>query len=402
MQQELYTDGTTRDQWTREVLNRVEGEKGAMFSNIAYYLMKPFSTMIELQRQSAALGMFRVSYPELIKKGMSPEDAYKMAKEDAKAFSDTAWFVYGKANYPRLASGGGTAEIAANTAMAFRTFTFNYVNWFVGQADWKAKAMSMAYMSMWGGLVSLPLVKMVMDEIEKRTGFNARKTVQDSLKGIGGETLAKLGMYGLPAVAGANLSGTIAIGLPFLGDKPSDSVYGVWGGIVGKLQLAEKEAEMGNWWRVGESLTPEVIASPMKGIRMTMQPATTATGKPLFDVSGKPLQMSPYEGMVRAGGMQPTEYAEQAAKAKDVQAIEKYFSGQHQSIIDEFRVARGKKDPDAMKDLMKKIREFNAERKSREVMQLIKPLSISQVLSASKMTPSKKQRAEEMYLSRSE
>jgi hypothetical protein len=400
LQQELYIDGSTRDQYTREILGHLDGQKGQMISNVTRVLSRPFSEMIMLNRQSASLAMFRTAYPEAIKKGLSPEDAYTEAKNSAKEFALDVHFFYGKANYPRLVSGGETSEIAAKTMYTFRTFTHNYVSWLVGQADWRARAMALGYTALWGGMMSLPLVKTALDEIEKRTGFNVRKKVQNSIKGVGGDTLAEFGMYGLPAVAGANLSGTMAIGLPFLGDRPTDSVIGVWGGLAGKAQQAVKSAEMGDWWRAGEDVLPEVLASPMKGIRMVTAPATTGKGVPLYNAQGKPLQMTPGQAIVRAGGMQPTGYAEESAKAKDVQTIEKYFSEQHQNIINEFRVARGKKDPDALKDLMKNVVSYNQSIKSRDVVGLIKPMAISQALNAAKTVPSTKQRAEENYMRR--
>jgi hypothetical protein len=402
MLQELHQKGAFADTYTREILGEIEGKKGQLFSKASYWLMKPFSEMISINRQGASLGMFRVSYADGIKRGLTPEVAYEKATADAKNLSNTAHFIYGKGNRFRIASGGEISEIAANTAMSFRTYTANYVNWFLGEADWRAKAMSLGYMAVWGGLMSLPLVKGIMDEIEKRTGFNVRKQVQNTFKGIGGEKFAELGMYGLPAVAGMNLSGSMSIGLPFLGERPGETaagnVAGVWGSLAGKGEAAIKAAGNKDWWKAAELLSPNVISSPSAAIRLATSPATTASGKPLFDSQGKPLQMGIGQAIVRAGGIQPTAYAEEAAKARDVQTIEKHFSEQHQGIIDNFRIAKGKKDPEAVKELMKNVVAYNQSIKSRDVVGLIKPMSISQAINAAKTTPTKKQRAEQNYM----
>jgi CRISPR/Cas system-associated endoribonuclease Cas2 len=404
MLQEGHQRGDFADTYTRELLGQIEGRKGQAFSTVSYWLMKPFSEMISTNRQGASLGMFRVSYAEEIKKGATPEAAYEKAAADAKNLSNTAHFIFGKGNHLRVASGGEMSEIAVNTAMSFRMYTANYVNWFLGQADWRARAMSLGYMAVWGGLMSLPLVKGVMDEIEKRTGFNIRKKVQDTFKGIGGDKFAELGMYGLPAAAGANLSGSMAIGLPFLGERPGDTaagnVAGVWGSLYGKAEGAMQAAGNKDWWRAGELLMPNVISSPSAAIRMATSPTTTAAGRPLYDSQGKPLQLGIGQAAVRAGGIQPTGYAEEMAKANDVRVVEKYFSDQHKNIESEYQVARNKKDPSAVTDLIKNITNYNRDIQAKGAQGLVKPTSLSKILAATKAVPTTKQRHEELYLGR--
>ncbi|MCE5212658.1 MAG: PLxRFG domain-containing protein [Deltaproteobacteria bacterium] len=401
--QELHVDGTTRDQYTREVLGHLEGKFGKTWNQITHYLSVPMTETEMLNRKAASVAMFRIAYPEALKTGVSVENAYEMAKNTAKEFTLDAHFYYGKANYPRLMSGGETTDIALKAAYTFRTFTHNYVTWMVRQADWRARAMSLGYLSAFGGLAAVPFVKDIMDEIEKRTGFNIKKNVRNSLKGIGGEHLAELGMYGLPSVFGANISGSLSIGMPGIGQgTPADTVFGVWGGLTQKGKNAIQSIGAGDYSRAMEEVSPEVLRSAIAAYRMGTAPATTRTGKPLFDKEGKPLQLNTREAIIRGLGIQPTRYSDETSQARSVQVIEKYYLDKHQGIINEFRISKGKKDSNAMKDLMKKVVEYNKDIKDKDVVGLIKPMKLSQAINASRSTPSKKQIAEERYLSRSE
>lgn len=399
MLQELHVEGATQDQYTNEVLGHLEGRMGAAFSKITRYLTLPMSETETINRQAASVAMFRMAYPEALKKGLSPEDAYTEAKNTAKEYTLDAHNYYGKANYPRLISGGETTQILGKGAYVFRSFTHNYAMWMLQQADWKARAMSLGYIAAFGGLAGLPFIKDIMDEIEARTGFNIKKKVHSSLKGIGGETFAQMGMYGLPTVLGANISGSLSIGLPGLGQgTPADTVFGVWGGLAKKGQQAAQSASVGDYTRALEDISPEMLRSALAAYRLATAPATTRTGKPLYDKEGKPMQLGAGEAAIRALGIQPSDYSAQTAEARSVQVIEKYFANKHQNIINQFQVARNKKEPGAMKELVQNVKDFNQEIKDKEVVGLIKPMKISQATKP--VAPTKKQRAEEKYLRR--
>jgi hypothetical protein len=401
MLQELHIEGATQDQYTNEVLGHLEGRAGAAFSKITRFITLPMAETETLNRQAASVAMFRTAYPEMIKKGLKPEDAYTEAKQVAKEYTLDAHNYYGKANYPRLIAGGETTQIAGKGAYVFRSFTHNYAMWMLQQADWKARAMSLGYLAAFGGLASLPFVKDIMDEIEKRTGFNIKKKVHDSLKGVGGETLAQLGMYGLPTVFGANISGSLSIGAPGMGQgTPSDTVFGVWGGLAKKVQNASQSASVGDYTRATEDIAPEALRSALAAYRLATSPATTRTGKPLYDKNGKPLQLGAGEAAIRALGIQPAEFAQQSSEARSVQVIEKYFADRHQSIINQFQVARNKKDPAAMKELIQAVKNFNQDIKDKDVVGLIKPMKLNQATKP--VAPTKKQRAEQRYMQRSE
>jgi len=401
MLQELHIEGATQDQYTNEVLGHLEGRMGAAFSKITRFITLPMAETETLNRQAASVAMFRMAYPEMIRKGLSPEQAYADAKQVAKEYTLDAHNYYGKANYPRLISGGETTQILGKGAYVFRSFTHNYAMWMLQQADWKARVMSLGYIAAFGGMASLPFVKDLMDEIEARTGYNIKKKVHDSLKGVGGETLAQLGMYGLPTVFGGNISGSLSIGAPGLGQgTPSDTVFGVWGGLAQKVKNASQSASVGDYSRATEDIAPEALRSALAAYRLATAPATTRTGKPLFDKNGKPLQLGPVEAGIRALGIQPAEFAQQSSEARSVQVIEKHFANVHQSIIDKFQVARNKKDPSAMKDLIQNVKKFNQDIKDKDVVGLIKPMKLSQATKP--IVPSKKQRAEQRYMQRSE
>jgi hypothetical protein len=191
------------------------------------------------------------------------------------------------------------------------------------------------------------------------------------------------------------------MGFPGLGQgTPSDTVWGVWGGMAQKVKNASQSASVGDYTRAAEDIAPEALRSALAAYRLATSPATTRTGKPLFDKNGRPLQLGAGEAAIRALGIQPAEFAQQSSEARSVQVIEKYFADKSQNIKNKFQVARNKHDPNAHKELLKNLQEFNKERVDKGVKDLISPMKISQATKP--VAPTKKQRAEQRYMQRSE
>jgi hypothetical protein len=380
-------------------------------SKVLEWLSKPFSKMETFNRESAAVSMFRTAWKHYSKTIPDLEERYKKCYEEASTFIGFSHFEYGKENLPRLASGGDLASVGIKTLLTFRSFNHNYIHSIFGSKDWRTMAHSLAYVALFGGLLGLPFVKDILDLLEKLTGKSYTKSAREVMRKFGGRTLETFGLHGLPALAGANISGSLAMGMPMYewisGGSPSDSVYGVMGGMVNKLGKGIKFASKGEFYKASENVLPEFIASPMKALRMselgkdylgTPGFATTASGKPVYDENGKPLQLSAKDMVLKMVGLNPAEYSSRTELQRSARNIEEHFTDWKQDIYEGYRAGKNNRDPKAMSDAMRQIRQFNQAIRDKEATDLIAPIKLSNVVKAAKMKPTKKQKREEAYM----
>lgn len=61
-------------------------------------------------------------------------------------------------------------------------------------------------------------------------GIPVRTSMRKTLREAGGPVMEKMGLAGIPAFMGIDISGSLKTQLPFAGTTPSDTVYGVYGG----------------------------------------------------------------------------------------------------------------------------------------------------------------------------
>jgi len=99
-----------------------------------------------------------------------------------------------------------------------------------------------------------------------------RKTLRDA----GGPVLEKMGMAGVPALMGINISGSLKIGIPLIGSgTPQDNVYGVYGGMARKALNSMSAVEREDDLRALEFVSPAFIEAILKAYRMSEMGATT-------------------------------------------------------------------------------------------------------------------------------
>lgn len=401
MEDELFTDGVTRDQYIQEISGQMGTRFGNAYEKTIWMLAFPFSRMELLNRQGAALGMFRIAFKQATEQGMQESDAYKFARDKARSFVYDTHYFMGKENLPPYASGGSAASVAARTAYTFRGFLNNYLEWMFGDKDWKRMVHSLAYIAIFGGLLGMPLIKDLFEMIESKTGYSPLNFVKKSLRGIGGKTLETMGVHGLPAVMGANISGSISIGVPFTeGILPTAT--GVWGGLGIKVGRGAESFARGDLYRGFENLLPEFIASPMKAIRMSEagkaigQPgiATTPRGGAMIDETGKPVQLGTGEAALKMAGFNPTSYSEQMELNQGVKRQKEYFRNRYEDIAEEYKIeyAKGNKTT-AMQKLMKDAKVYNMDIKNHELTGLISPMKVSNIVRSTRIT--KQQRREQ-------
>ncbi|OPY78078.1 MAG: hypothetical protein A4E65_02436 [Syntrophorhabdus sp. PtaU1.Bin153] len=395
MVHEMLSKGIAEDQYVQEITGQMRNRFGRAYDKALYFMSYPFSQMEIFNRKSAALAMFRLAWDKHadIKNN---EDRYKASFEDAKEYVYKTHYFYGKENLPRIASGGDIASVGARTALTFRSFTHNYLLSLVNSGDWKTIAHSIAYIAVFGGLLGLPFIKDILELLQRWTGKDYTKSAREVMRKFGGRTLEAFGMHGLPALAGANISGSMAIGIPFIGETPVDTVYGVMGGLGQKGRLGIESLERGDYYRAFENVAPEFVRSPMAAIRMS-ELATTQRGKPLFDEEGRPLQLSGQEAFLRSVGITPVEYSARMEAARSISNVQEYFQDWHDEIYDKYRIARANKDQKGISAVLRELHAYNVAIREKGAAQLVRPIKLSNVVKAASMKMTAQQRREAAY-----
>jgi hypothetical protein len=178
------------------------------------------------------------------------------------------------------------------------------------------------------------------------------------------------------------------------------------GGMYDKARKGVTFAAKGEAYKAAESLLPEMVANPMKALRMsefgkeylgTPGYATTASGKPVFDENGKPLQMSLKDMALKTIGINPSDYSMKTEAQRSVSNIEQYFSDWHTQIYETYRAGRTNHDPKAISSALRQIREFNQAIIDKGALGLIPRIKMSNVVKASKIEMTKKQKREAQY-----
>ena len=153
-------------------------------------------------------------------------------------------------------------------------------------------ARSLAYVSLLGGVVALPFLDDLLDLWEKFFGTPVRSNMRKTLREFGGPVMERMGMAGIPALMGIDISGSLKVGLPFTSlagaqGTPVDTVYGVYAGLGRKALNAMNAAERQDYLRALEFASPAFLEASLKAIRMADQGATTARGKVSHRRAGK-------------------------------------------------------------------------------------------------------------------
>lgn len=405
---ELFTDGVTQDQYMQQLIGGLGDNFDRKYAWVIDKLAKPFSFMEMFNRQAAALTMFRTAHALAQKEDISDEEAYRKAFDQARSFVYSTHYAMDKANLPQLAQGGDFTSVGMRTLYTFRSFTHNFILWQknnLSAGDWRTTMHSLAYMALFGGLMGLPFFKDLFEWIEKKFGYSPTKTVRNTLRGIGGETLETFGFSGLPAVLGANISGSLAIGIPGMGETPADTVYGVYGGMATKIKRAGEALGRGDLYRFSANIAPEFLRNPIaaamesnygKSLGMPGY-ASTTRGRAIYDENGKPLQMSTGEAIFKTIGFNPTGIAAKKEKNQITKRQEEWGQEAKRDLAESYRIAKANRDPKALKNLMAGVKELNAEIRDRGIKQIVPLVSVSTIIKNSRELMNKKQRKEAAY-----
>lgn len=346
MSVEAAEKGITGDQLTKEAMDKTRAEVSSYFNTVSDFLSYPFRMTEIYNRKSAMLAMFRTSHNAKIKAGMDKEQAYEEAFEESRNYVLDVHFLYGKQNLPSFARGGEPSQAVARTALTFRSFTLNYLSAMhniLSNRDFDVFARSLTYIALLGGLSALPFLDDWLDFIEDQTGKTYRKDVKDGMKGIGGEVLSTVGIQGLPALIGIDLSGSLRIHFPRLdepGKQIEESIFGVWEGLALKAVRATKLVASGEYLRAFETATPQFIANPLTAARLSGENLTTQKGHTILTPEGTAVKLSSGEVILKGLGFNPAETSRLSMDFRLFKNFDTFFRNRRSVLFDKARFAK--------------------------------------------------------------
>lgn len=418
--------GIASNQFIQSVFDNVMNKGLRRHIAVMNFLAKPFSMSEVFNRKSAAIAMYRTAYSmrlaqakkmaEEAKAKGKPEinveaEAERMTFDDARDFVTNVHYAYGKTNRPLPIMTGDALGAAAASMYTFKGFSHNFIARqaeLLSKGDFKTLGHTLAYLTLFGGLATFPFLRDLFDWWEKEYGYNPMNNVRAMLRGIGGETLEKFGVSGLPSVLGANFSGSLAVGLPWpIGaSSPEDSIFGVWSGVATKAKRSVQAFAHGDINRGITEISPEFMRAPRVALREseigkkllgTPGYATNIRGHAILGEDGKPISMSAWEAALKAMGFNPTDYARAKEKTQNIVRQTAWVNDLKQNVAERYRTARLNNDPDATKDMLANVKEVNAKIRSRNLQRLVKPLKVSNVIKSAKPKIGVRQRREMLY-----
>jgi hypothetical protein len=270
------------------------------------------------------------------------------------------------------------------TVYTFRRFTHNYLlslhHSFKGDDGKLAldvMARSLVYVVLLAGLPAIPFLDDLLDEWEKFFGTPVRSNMRKTLREAGGPVLERLGMAGIPALMGIDISGSLKTGLPLVGaGTPQDTIYGVYGGMAKKALNAMSAAERDDYLRAAEFASPAFIEAVLKAHRMSDVGVTTPRGKIITDERGKPIRLETGEGIAQAAGFRPERLARVSGEHWTMENVQRHFKGKRDDLYSRYRLA---KTAEEKQRVIRDMQGFNLDaRKYRGVIPPITAMSLRQ------------------------
>ena len=360
MLQDAYEQGETMANYIQEIKGKVEGGWAkTYFMKLMDVASIPFAGMERFNRRTSLLAAFR-----LFTEAGKP---YDQAYESAKEFVRDAHYAYGLSNYPQLLRDGTPFSKIAGMAYVFKSFPHNYVLsmlHFAKDKDGKlalgVMMRSVAMLAALGGLGAVPFIDDLLEEYEQHFGDPVRSKIRTAIKKYGGDMLGQVGMEGLPALAGIDMSGStkMQIPIPGVGEfDPSTFTMGVWGGLIDKGKKALDFASNSQWSRAIEAASPVGVEMMLQSARRSQEGLKTTGERPILDVTEKPIMPTAYETGAQVAGFRPERIAEIQKERRVSQNVEKHFTEQRQNLSKQLRMAQG--DPAQMESVKRDIQTYN-------------------------------------------
>jgi hypothetical protein len=350
---EMAERGITGDQLTQEITGQAQTDAGKSLHNLVRILATPFSLSEIYNRKVAGLAAYRAYRV----KG----DTHQQAFDKSRKFIFDVHFLYGTLNAPSGARGGTPGAVILRTSLTFRNYTFNFIHSMkdmLSEGDFRTMAKAMTYMALLGGASALPFLDGFLDMLERITGISWRKDVQKELEAVGGPILATVGVQGLPALLGADISGSLRIHFPDVTDPGrliEESVFGVYEGLAKKAFDSTKLILSGQMVRAFETAAPVFVERPMKAFR-EREGLTTKQGKPIQLPTGQQIEPTVGESIATGLGFRPARLARLSDNYRQFGNIKKFYGDWRNKIYTNYRLAT---TSEGRQKVLKEVVEYN-------------------------------------------
>jgi hypothetical protein len=367
MIQKLFLNGTLDAQYVEEITRSVQGARSEMMGQLVEAVSQPFAGMETFNRMSAVVAMVRAmkKVGDIKQDTLSdPNSAeFKKAEVMVEDYIARTHYVMTKANMPHYARGTDKLSKIFGSLYMFRRFQHNY---FITMAQSMAKdengkrhldviAKSLMWMLLFGG--SATLLGDPLDLLEKTTGKPYKEDFKMMFKKFGGQTIMEVGWNGLPALLGADISGSIALSMMDVTD-PMKSILGVWGGVFGDIGKAGTSLSRGEFLRAAEPIAPTFLGNIMKAGRMYTEGQTNIHGKPLVQADGSVPKFTKGEAALQILGFRPERTAMISEQNWTMTQIMKHWTEERTKIYDLYRMAE---TPEAKESAKAAVEKYNSE-----------------------------------------
>ena len=370
---ELYIEGTNRDNFTQEMKGRMTGS--LMGLNRALDILGLTMSVPErFNRSSLSLTAFRVAINGKITRkstldwlGLKPgqKATYEQAKEFAKRIVDRAHFVYGKANLAEPLRGTTMGKIG-RALYALQSFTHNLLQLWgymlrSGGRGYQAFARSLLAQLAIGGFMAIPLIKTFAWAMRKYLGVDPQEEVRKRTpKGPeGNENLYRdMVVYGFPGGAGIDISGSLGIDFPNFKDNPIAGIGGApYSMFVESPMKAAEAISSGAPGRAAEYMAPTAIANVLTAKRMYSEGKKSVSGKILpFPGEAEPQKITAMQAILKGFGFQPTKISNSNEAYRGLKELEVFAKAKQTKFVNRYANAY----PDDLKEMVKVTEEVRA------------------------------------------
>ena len=352
-------DGDTGAMQLQYMSGAMDRTTGSRYTNIVNLLGTPFATVETLNRESAMLAFYRMH-----KDRMGEYNAYFAAREGMY----DVHFPYGKYNYPEMVRAAGLLGQTGHLLSTFRSYSIMYVSTILnafkgadGRISWKQADVffgSMAILVALGGMMA-PWVDDILDAYERMSGSPVRSNIRKRLNMMGGDTLQAAGMHGIMSVLGIDITGSLKLGVPFLGAGGiEETITGAYSGLEQKGAKGFEAVKLGDYYRALEEFAPAFISNAMKASREYQEGGTTIEGKKVTDASGKQYKPTLPQAVSQALGFRIGERAEISEQMRTYQNTKLAMTNQRNALYAMFRKAD---TPARRAAVIKEVREYNSD-----------------------------------------
>jgi hypothetical protein len=250
-------------------------------------------------------------------------------------------------------------------------------------------ARSLAYILLLAGVPAIPFLDDLLDELEKFFGRPFRSDMRKTRRGAGGPVLERLGMAGIPALMGIDISGSLKTGIPLVGARtPSDTLYGVYGGLFRKGLNTMSAIEREDCLRSLEFASPAFLEAILKAYRMGDQGATTPRGKIITDEKGRPVRLGAPEAAAQAMGFRPERLARISGEHWTMENVRGHFGDRKNDLYTRYCLARTQEE---RQKVIRDMQRFNMEARKY-------PKAVISPITATSLKQSALQRPENTFL----